>query len=67
MTTRMFTHTGPRRGDVFSESTFVTNSEGEQEHWSARMTAEEFEQTIEAQFEKFKENFLTNLNGDEND
>ena len=48
-------------------STFVTNSEGEQEHWSARMTAEEFEQTIEAQFEKFKENFLTNLNGDEND
>jgi GDP-D-mannose dehydratase len=23
MTTRMFTHTGPRRGDVFSESTFA--------------------------------------------
>jgi len=23
MTTRMFTHTGPRRGDVFAESTFA--------------------------------------------
>ena len=23
MTTRMFTHTGPRRGDVFHESTFA--------------------------------------------
>ena len=23
MTTRMFTHTGPRRGDVFAESSFA--------------------------------------------
>ena len=23
ITTRMFTHTGPRRGDVFAESTFA--------------------------------------------
>ena len=48
-------------------STFVTNSEGEQEHWSARMTPEEFEQTVEAQFAKFKENFLNKLNGNENE
>ena len=48
-------------------STFVTNSEGETENWSARMTPEEFEETIQAQFNKFKENFLKKLNGDTND
>ena len=41
---------------------FVTNSEGTKETWSAKMTPEEFEQTIQAQFNKFKEDFLQKLN-----
>jgi hypothetical protein len=41
---------------------FVTNSEGTKEAWSAKMTPEEFEQTIQAQFNKFKEDFLQKLN-----
>jgi hypothetical protein len=47
---------------------FVTNSEGEKETWSAKMSTEEFEQTIQLQFDKFKEDFLKKLNGtnDEN-
>lgn len=47
-------------------SEFVTNSDGEKETWTARMTPEEFEETIQKQFDKFKENFLKKLNG-END
>ena len=53
--------------DTYTQaSEFVTNSDGEKETWSARMTPEEFDQTIQVQFNKFKENFLKNLNG-END
>ena len=48
-------------------STFVTNSDGEKEHWTARMTPEEFEETIQAQFNKFKENFLNKLNNKDTD
>jgi hypothetical protein len=48
-------------------SEFVTNSDGEKESWSARMTSEEFEETIQKQFDKFKENFLTKLNGETNE
>jgi hypothetical protein len=48
-------------------SEFVTNSDGEKESWSARMTSEEFEETIQKQFDKFKENFLTKLNGQTNE
>ena len=40
---------------------FVTNSEGETESWGAKMTPEEFEETVQAQFNIFKENFLKQL------
>jgi hypothetical protein len=46
-------------------SQFVTNSEGEKEQWSARMTPEEFEETIQKQFDVFKEKFLNNLDNRE--
>lgn len=42
-------------------SKFVTNSEGQQESWTARMTPEEFEETVQKQFDKFKQEFLENL------
>jgi hypothetical protein len=45
-------------------SKFVTNSEGQLESWTARMTTDEFDDTIQKQFNKFKENFLKNLNGE---
>lgn len=48
-------------------SKFVTNSEGHQEEWSARMTPEEFEETIQKQFNIFKEKFLNNLNNEKTD
>ena len=41
---------------------FVSNSEGRVEHWSAKMTPEEFENTIQKEFNQFKENFLAKLN-----
>jgi hypothetical protein len=41
---------------------FVSNSDGQVEHWSAKMTAEEFENTIQKQFEEFKTKFLKKLN-----
>jgi hypothetical protein len=41
---------------------FVSNSNGQVEHWSAKMTAEEFENTIQKQFEEFKTKFLEKLN-----
>jgi hypothetical protein len=31
------------------------------EHWSAKMTPEEFEKTIQTQFDNFKIKFLKNL------
>ena len=40
---------------------FVTNSEGETESWGAKMTPEEFEETVQAQFNIFKEDFLKQL------
>lgn len=43
---------------------FVSNSDGVTETWTAKMTAEEFEQTIQKQFEEFKIKFLANLNGE---
>ena len=45
---------------------FVSNSDGQVEHWSAKMTPEEFENTIQKQFNQFKENFLAKLNKKEN-
>lgn len=44
---------------------FVSNSDGVTETWSAKMTPEEFESTIQKQFDQFKEKFLENLNGKE--
>ena len=44
-----------------SAAKFVTNSEGETESWGAKMTPEEFEETVQAQFNIFKENFLKQL------
>ena len=40
---------------------FVTNSDGLMETWAAQMTPEEFEEKVETQFKKFKEDFLSNL------
>jgi hypothetical protein len=48
-------------------SEFISNSNGTKETWSARMTPEEFESTIRVQFNKFKENFLKKLNGEQDD
>jgi hemerythrin-like domain-containing protein len=42
---------------------FISNAEGETETWAAKMTQEEFEETIQKEFNKFKENFLNKLNG----
>jgi hypothetical protein len=47
-------------------SKFVTNSEGETESWSAKMTPEEFEETVQSQFNIFKENFLKQLDKQSN-
>jgi hypothetical protein len=44
-------------------SQFITNTDGETESWAAKMTTEEFEETIQKEFDKFKENFLNKLNG----
>jgi len=46
---------------------FVTNSEGALETWGAKMTPAEFEETVQSQFNKFKENFLKNLDGETNE
>jgi hypothetical protein len=43
---------------------FVTNSEGELETYAARMTPEEFESSVQQEFDKFKEQFLNKLNGE---
>lgn len=42
---------------------FVTNGEGETEKWAAKMTPAEFDETVQKEFDKFKENFLNKLNG----
>ena len=46
---------------------FVTNSDGALETWGAKMTPAEFEETVLTQFNKFKENFLKNLDGESNE
>jgi hypothetical protein len=46
---------------------FVTNSDGVLETWEAKMSPAEFEETVQIQFDKFKENFLKNLNGETNE
>jgi hypothetical protein len=46
---------------------FVTNSDGALETWGAKMTPAEFEETVQSQFNKFKENFLKNLDGESNE
>jgi hypothetical protein len=46
---------------------FVTNSDGALETWGAKMTPAEFEETVQSQFNKFKENFLKNLDGETNE
>lgn len=46
-------------------SQFVTNADGETETWSAKMTPEEFEETVQAQFDAFKQKFLENLDKEE--
>lgn len=48
-------------------SKFITNSDGETETWTAKMTPEEFEETVQKQFNQFKEKFLAKLNGETND
>jgi len=37
------------------------------ETWAAQMTPEEFEEKVEDQFKKFKEEFLSNLDKEESD
>ena len=44
---------------------FVSNTDGATETWSAKMTPDEFEEKIQKQFNKFKENFIKKLNGEQ--
>jgi hypothetical protein len=46
---------------------FILNSEGEKETYAARMTSEEFKEKVEAEFAKFKEDFLKRLDGEDNE
>jgi len=43
-------------------SQFVSSGNGDVETWKEKMTPEQFEETVQKQFDKFKENFLNNLN-----
>lgn len=43
-------------------SKFVTNSDGITETWSAKMSPEEFEETIQSDFNKYKEEFIEKIN-----
>ena len=48
--------------EVYTQaSSTVMNADGMVEHWSAKMTPEEFEKTIQTQFDNFKIKFLKNL------
>jgi hypothetical protein len=42
-------------------SKFVSSGNGDVETWTEKMTPEEFEETVQKQFETFKQNFLENL------
>jgi hypothetical protein len=46
---------------------FILNSEGEKETYAARMTSEEFKEKVEAEFAKFKEDFLKRLDGEDDE
>jgi hypothetical protein len=46
---------------------FISNGDGATETWTAKMTPEEFDRTIQEQFNKFKENFLKNLDKENTD
>jgi hypothetical protein len=48
-------------------SEFVLNADGEVEHWSARMSTEEFEEKIETGFAEFKTRFLKRLEGEDDE
>ena len=48
--------------EVYTQaSSTVMNADGMVEHWSAKMTPDEFEKTIQTQFDNFKVKFLKNL------
>jgi hypothetical protein len=48
---------------LYTQSTsHVQNADGLLETWEAKMTPEEFENTVQKNFETFKENFLKNIN-----
>jgi len=48
--------------EVYTQaSSTVMNADGIVEHWSAKMTPDEFEKTIQTQFDNFKVKFLKNL------
>jgi hypothetical protein len=46
---------------------FILNSDGEKETYAARMTSEEFKEKVEAEFAKFKEDFLKRLDGEDDE
>ena len=48
-------------------SQFITSSDGETETWTAKMTPEEFEETVQKQFDAFKEKFLKRLNKEQDE
>ena len=47
-------------------SSTVMNADGHLEHWSAKMSKEEFDEKIQNEFDKFKTKFLENLHKKEN-
>lgn len=53
---------------AYTESSkFVSSTNGDVETWAAKMTPEEFNETVQQQFDKFKEEFLNNLNKENNE
>jgi hypothetical protein len=53
---------------TYTESAkFVSNSQGITETWTAKMTPQEFEETVQKEWDKFKENFIKRLNGESNE
>lgn len=53
---------------AYTESSkLVINGQGETETWAAQMTPEEFEEKIQQNFEKFKENLLNKIEGRKDD
>jgi hypothetical protein len=51
----------PDTGNISNVSPDSVYSTGDVETWSAKMTPEEFEEKIQAGFERYKENFLKNF------